>query len=200
MPLRNIKALSFSFANRQKTTGSTVCHLIEENRTLQDNPKIIAEIPQKQYCQVFSNSDTANLDCISDIILSNTITDISFDASDILEAIKEIKYHSAVGPYRFHARVLEALQQKCVSPLANVRRHSMYFGYIKETLHSQSDVPVSKMGNKSLALNYRPIPLTSHTMNAFERVVRSQITGFLEENNLLNHKQNGVRNGSYYLM
>ena len=86
-----------------------------------------------------------------------------------------VKYHSAVGPDKFPASILKECRLQLAPPLANLWRKSLDIGYIPEHFLSQSVIPVFKKGNKSLAVNYRPISLTSHIIKVFERVVRSRL-------------------------
>ena len=56
-------------------------------------------------------------------------------------------------------------------------------------------MPLFKGGVHSEPLNYRPISLTSVCCKTFERIVVSQLTVYLEENNLLSPYQFGFRSG-----
>ena len=51
--------------------------------------------------------------------------------------------------------------------------------------------PVFKKGNRTLCSNYRPISLTSTCCKVAERVLKSNILKFIEENNLLSSTQHG---------
>ena len=53
--------------------------------------------------------------------------------------------------------------------------------------------PILKKGPKKLAENYRPISLTSHVIKIFERMMKTNLVNFLEENNLLKKFQHGFR-------
>jgi hypothetical protein len=55
--------------------------------------------------------------------------------------------------------------------------------------------PIPKKGKRIFAKNYRPIALTSHTIKAFERIIRNVLQNFLETNDILNDMQHGFRTG-----
>jgi len=74
-------------------------------------------------------------------------------------------------------------------------RSSLDQGVIPTAYKMQSIVPIYKKGNKDNPANYRPVSLTSHIIKVFERVIRSKMVDFLENNNLLNSKQHGFRKG-----
>ena len=46
-------------------------------------------------------------------------------------------------------------------------------------------IPTHKGGSYEEPSNYRPIALTSHVIKIFEKVMRSHMISYLEENNLL---------------
>ena len=56
-------------------------------------------------------------------------------------------------------------------------------------------VPIHKGGSKGIAANYRPIPLTSHIVKIFKRIIRKHIVRYIEINDLFNSSQHGFRIG-----
>ena len=62
--------------------------------------------------------------------------------------------------------------------------------------YKQSHIsPLYKKGDRSKALNYRPVALTSHIVKIYERIVRENMIKFIEENKLLCENQHGFRSG-----
>ena len=53
--------------------------------------------------------------------------------------------------------------------------------------------PLQKKESRAIAADYRPILLTSHVIQVFERVIRKKIVGSLEMNDLICGKQHGFR-------
>ena len=56
-------------------------------------------------------------------------------------------------------------------------------------------VPIFKGGSKAVALNYRPVSMTSTTCKVMERLLVDHVVKYLEENSLLAHGQFGFRQG-----
>ena len=55
--------------------------------------------------------------------------------------------------------------------------------------------PLFKNGSRSDSLNYRPVTLTSVCCKVLERIIVSQLAGYLELNDLLSVNQFGFRKG-----
>jgi len=56
-------------------------------------------------------------------------------------------------------------------------------------------VPIFKGGQRSVAVNYRPVSLTSQICKVFEAVVWDKIVKFLDEHELIKDSQHGFRKG-----
>ncbi len=54
--------------------------------------------------------------------------------------------------------------------------------------------PIYKKGDKSVALNYRSISLTSVAGKILEKIMRDKLVNILEENNIISDAQHGFRN------
>ena len=55
--------------------------------------------------------------------------------------------------------------------------------------------PLYKKGNRAHAVNYRPVALTSHIIKIYERILRSTMVKYLDENEILCDNQHGFRSG-----
>ncbi|GAB1603590.1 hypothetical protein Ahia01_000640300, partial [Argonauta hians] len=190
----NPRAL-FSFAKKHKTAASPIGPLTETDGTLTNDALAMAELLQHQYCSVFSspNSSVIPVDTVLHPDPGKILSDISFDYTDFLKAIGNIHQHSSAGPDRFPAKVLKECRHYLARPLSQLWRMSLDASYIPKWLLDQTITPVFKKGNRSLPCNYRPVSLTSHLTKAFERVICSQISEFLETNSLLDPNQHGFR-------
>ena len=54
--------------------------------------------------------------------------------------------------------------------------------------------PIYKKGDRKVALNYRPIILTSVAGKILEKIIRDRLVRFLENNQLIADTQHGFRN------
>jgi hypothetical protein len=74
-------------------------------------------------------------------------------------------------------------------------RDSLDTGLIPNELKRATIIPIHKGDSRALPKNYRPISLTSHIIKIFERILRTHLVNFLEDNNIMNSNQHGFRAG-----
>ena len=109
------------------------------------------------------------------------LIDISFTKQDIEKEISNIKSDSTAGPDHFPAILLKECGKELSEPLYILWRHSLDNGDIV--------CPIQKPNTqRSHPKSYRPVSLTSHIIKTFERVMRTNIVNFLQENQLLPKK------------
>ncbi len=123
------------------------------------------------------------------------MTDIDFSEQDIIDAIDEIKNNAASGPDGLAAIFLKKCKISLSKPLFQLWRKCLDRGITPCKLKEAHIIPIYKGGHQGLAVNYRPVALTSHLIKIFEKVIRKYIVKFLEENNKLNDSQHGFRAG-----
>ncbi len=79
-------------------------------------------------------------------------------------------------------RLLKELKQQICTPLlTNTFNRSLQENKVPEDWKIANVTPIYKKGDKSVALNYRPINLTK----IFEKIIRDKLVNFLEENNII---------------
>ena len=110
-----------------------------------------------------------------------------------LKAINEIKSTSSCASYDIPAKVLKECKTTLCTPIRLLWEKSFNTGQIPTFYKSQIIIPIHKKGPKTKPENFRPVSLTSHIIKIFERVLRSIIVKYLEENALLNPNQHGFR-------
>ena len=76
-----------------------------------------------------------------------------------------------------------------------IAKDSMETGCVPEVLKVGWITPIWKGEDSSNPINYRPISLTSHLSKVIERVVRQEMTAFLDSNHLIEDSQHGSRSG-----
>ena len=124
-----------------------------------------------------------------------SITDIDFSEKDIIDAIDELKNNSASGPDGLAAIFLKKCKNSLSKPLFQLWRKCLDQGVTPSKLKEAHIIPVHKGGHQGLAVNYRPVALTSHLIKIFEKVIRNYIVEFLEKENKFNDTQYGFRAG-----
>ena len=121
---------------------------------------------------------------------------MDFTKKSIINAIKDIKNNSAPGTDRFPAILLKECAEELSEPLYILWRHSLDNGDISPLLKSAVICPILKPGSqRNHPKSYRPVSLTSHIIKVFERIIRTALVKYLEDNNLVPEDQHGFIKG-----
>ena len=154
----------------------------------------MAEILAEQYNNMFS-TPRKNIQRIN-LKTNAKLQNLLFTETDIIHAIDELKTNAASGPDGFPAFFLKQCKHALSTPLAIFWKSCFNNGSIPASLKRGVIIPVFKNGLRSLPANYRPIALTSHLIKAFEKVIiRNVVVAYMDENNLFNESQHGLRAG-----
>ena len=186
----------YAHAKRKKMSKNSIGPLEGEDGQLYDDPKIMANLLQKQYKSVFSNPETdTDLNNENHPENDSSLEDIEFTEEHIVKAINLIPNHSAGGPDKFPACIFKECKSEIAKPLYMIWRKSLDTGIIPHKYLQQCIIPIFKKDNKAKAENYRPVSLTSHIIKIFERVLRVNIIEYIESSNILSDEQYGFRQG-----
>ena len=188
----------YSYANRQRKVKTKIGPLIDPNGNLQSDPKVMADILQQQYVKAFSepsNEGENQPNIEQETEGKPSLEDMHFSESDIIKAIESMPSNSAPGPDKFPSIILKQCKNELAKPLYKLWRKSLDSSKVPSIHKEQSIVPIYKKDSKAEPANYRPVSLTSHILKLFERVLRSKIVTFIEENGLLSNEQYGFRPG-----
>ena len=187
----------YAYAKKKRKTQSNVGPLRTVDGTLTDDPLEKSEILQSQYVKVFSDPDAVVVEEALEKIEERTeeLKDVIFTPSTIEEALSQLKPTSAAPHGDVPALVLWECRCQLAYPLWKLWDKSFANGFIPEDLKKQQIAPIYKKGNKTLPESYRPVALTSHVTKTFERIVRQQLTEFVERTGVLNEEQHGFRAG-----
>ena len=127
--------------------------------------------------------------------MQSLLDDFDFTVDDIEEAIDDIAENSACGDDDIPAIVLKRCKTSISTPIFSIWKYSLDTGFIDKKYKTQLVTPVFKKGSRGSPENYRPIALTSHIIEVFERVMKKRLVDHLEDNNLLCNNQHGFRQG-----
>ena len=188
----------FAYAKKHIKTKSTIGPFKMDDELITDLNEISDKLLD-QYSSTFSVpnkdfgiSDPSEFFCENELSSSPNLVDFSFSKEDIVNQISNIKNDSAAGPDYFPAVLLKECAVQLSEPLYILWRHSLDNGDIAPSLKKAVVCPIHKPGSqRSHPMSYRPVSLTSHIIKCFERVVRSKIVKFLQENNRLPKDQHG---------
>jgi len=186
----------YSYTKRHSKVKTKVGPLVNKDKKLVTNNKEMADILQNQYKSAFStplqNYRTFPSRC------NNTLQDVDFDETDIVEAISTISPNSAPGPDGFPAILLKKCKETLAKPLKTFWRSCLDYE-TTVSLHKTNNITlIFKGGDQGEAANYRPVSLTSHLTKIFEKILRKSIIKHLDDNDLFNPSQHGFREGRSY--
>ena len=192
----------FAYAKKHSKTKSTVGPFKIDDELITTHDEISNKLLE-QYSSTFSvpdrNFSISNpRDFFSENEVSNSpsLSDFSFSREEIITEIGNIKTDSAAGPDCFPAALLKECAVQLSEPLYILWRHSLDSGDIAPLLKKAIVCPIHKTNSqRNHPSSYRPVSLTSHIIKCFERVVRSKIVKFLQDNNLLPENQHGFISG-----
>ena len=185
----------YSYAKKFSKTRTNIGPLLDDENQLQSDPEKIANMLQAQYSSVFSDPSVKVKKRHIHNPSQNLLENMTFSLRDVEKAISEIGTYSASPENDIPAIVLKKCKFQLSYPIWLIWKESLETGYIHPEFKNQMVTPVFKKGSKALASNYRPISLTSHLIKIFERILRTKIVSFLEDNNLICRNQHGFRKG-----
>ena len=192
----------FAYAKKNLKTRSTIGPF-EINDERFDNLAEICTKLAEQYSSSFSQPDPDfKIENAKDFYFTDEettgpkLSDIDFTEKSIINAIKDIKNNSAPGTDRFPAILLKECAEELSEPLYILWRHSLDNGDISPLLKSAVICPILKPGSqRNHPKSYRPVSLTSHIIKVFERIIRTALVKYLEDNNLVPEDQHGFIKG-----
>merc|ERR1711954_464804 len=186
----------YDYLKGKKHAKSNIGPLMNKKGELTSEKSEMANLLKEQYSSVFStprDSSTNDSDDTETII--PTLSDISIEEDDIREAIKSLKKNSAGGPDGIKANTIKKLEPSLIHPLYLLLQKSLEEGVFPSNKKLAHIISIHKGKSKADPANYRPVSLTNVLAKLAEKVVKKQVTEFLETNGLINTHQHGFRGG-----
>ena len=111
---------------------------------------------------------------------------------EVLEHIKKMKSKSTTDLNGISAKVLKACANEIVDDLVQLINESFKTGIFPNELKIAKVIPIyKKKGDPTSVKNQRPISILPIFSKIFESIVKSQLTSYLIENQLINPSQHG---------
>ena len=198
LALKSIKTnpkFFFSYAKQFSKSHSKIGPLLDELNNYTNSSPEMAEILSTQYSSVFTKPCPTPYHDTEEQTNIPIINDITFTEEDIKDAIDELSNTAASGPDGIAAIFLKKCKASLSKTLFHLWRDCLDQGITPRKLKEGHIIPIHKGGHQGVAANYRPVALTSHLIKIFEKVIRSYLVSFLEENNIFNPDQHGFRLG-----
>ena len=150
-----------------------------------------ANILQRQFCSVFTHEPPGELPDFrsrTEKIIDNLV----ITEQMIREQIKMLDVNKSFGPDEIHPRMLVELVDHLAEPLAIIMNKSLSSGTVPNDWKIAHVTPIYKnKGAQNLAINYRPVSLTSIVCKMMEKILRKHIMKHLTDEKLLTENQHG---------
>lgn len=147
------------------------------------------------FASVFTEEDRGEIPQLEQRIGDNSLSNVTFSPESVELQLKKLNTSKAAGPDKLHAKVLFELREHISTPLSIIYNKSMSEGKLPNDWKLAYVKPLHKKGNRNLVSNYRPVSLTAICCKTMERLIRTKLINFLEDNKLLSKDQHGFRNG-----
>jgi len=137
----------------------------------------------------FNKRDNNNL-CSFDKIFQEKI-----DISEIRRIILNFKDDTAAGFDKITAKIIKCISELIITPLAYIYNLSIQNSIFPDNFKIAIIKPLFKGGDHKTISNYRPISMLTNFSKIFEKIIKSRLISYLENNNLLSKNQYGFRPG-----
>ena len=117
----------------------------------------------------------------------------SVTTEEVLSIINSLKLKSSRGVDELSNKVIKYIKDAIVEPLTVIINQMINTGIYPDLLKISKVIPLYKKDDKAVLSNYRPISLLPSISKIFEKVIHLQLSGYLENNNLINPNQYGFR-------
>ena len=114
---------------------------------------------------------------------------------EVPDIIKSLENKSA-GPASIPIKLLKLIPDLIILPLCNIINVSFNTGVFPSLLKIVKVIPIHKGGSTQDMNNYRPISLLSIFDKIIEKLMHKRLYNYMEDNNILYHKQFGFRKGN----
>ncbi|KAK4471065.1 hypothetical protein MN116_000576, partial [Schistosoma mekongi] len=177
------------FRNKNKGSKTKGNLFISENR-IYDNPKLIAELFSEHFSTTLTSGNYED-DYESTATPSCELTNVVFTRQNIDKAINTLKYSNTEGPDGIPASILKRGDENLHLLLLKLFTISLSTACYPTIWKTTYIIPKLKSGPVANVENYRPINLTSVISRVMEKVVKVEVSQYLQKHNLISTSQHG---------
>ena len=150
-----------------------------------------ANILQKQFCSVFTIEPEGELPEFPRRT-EQSLDDIVVTKDMVQKKLEELDSNKSFGPDEMHPKLLKETAEHIAEPLSLIMTKTLQEGILPEDWKLAHVTPIYKnKGAQNMAVNYRPVSLTSVVCKLMESILRKHITDYLTNLKLLSNKQYG---------
>ena len=123
--------------------------------------------------------------------INTTLNETMLSEDEFEEAFKWLKRNKAPGHDGLDVNIITSVYELIKKPLLKIFNESINLGIFPENMKIAKVTPIFKSGKKELLTNYRPISVLLCFSKILERIMYNRVCNYLNDNNLLFHKQFG---------
>ena len=172
----------------------------KDKDTLKFDDQEKANILQDQFSSVFiqelsdGESNTGGIPILPSRT-SSIISNIHITREMVLEQLQALNINKSIGPDGLHPKLLKELADIIAGPIAQLFNMTIEDNVLPTDWKKAFVSPIYKKGARNLAVNYRPISLTSILCKTMEKLIRETVMDHLMKQSLLSDKQHGFISG-----
>lgn len=173
---------------------------------IESDPKLVANIFNNYFSTVAIDlrvkldqdinqirSKAHSLDFIKDSYSLHSIFLYPTSNTEILQIINELSTRKAPGYDSVTPAMVKKITHQIVKHLVYLINFSMSSGEFPNDLKNSIVIPLYKKSDKHTPSNFRPIALLSIFSKIFEKVIKSRLVNFLEQNKFFSKNQFGFQ-------
>ena len=187
---KNPKKL-YSFIN-SKRCDSSGAPLLKRNGVGHSDPKIKATILNDQFSSIFTEEDTSLMPTL-DSQPAPPMDNFTISCNGVEKLLRDLNPHKAQGPDNIPACFLKEFAPELAPAITLIFKASLKQGKVPADWKKANVTPLFKKGDRTAAVNYRPISLTSLCCKLMEHIIHSQVMRHLDHHNILADQQHGFR-------
>ena len=127
--------------------------------------------------------------------VNTTLNETVLSQDEFEEAFQSLKRNKAPGHDGLDVNIITSVYELIKKPLLKIFNESINLGIFPENMKIAKITSIFKSGKKKLLTNYRPISVPLCFFKILERIIYNRVYNYLNDNNLLFHKQCGFRKG-----
>jgi endonuclease/exonuclease/phosphatase family metal-dependent hydrolase len=182
------------YVKSKTRTRESLSPLEKQDGQLTQNDEEKAELLNTYFGSVFTRENKDSSPHLENRHFEHQLDNMQITEADVENLLAKMKPDKSPGPDQIHPRVLRECCSTMAKPLTIIFRKSLGEGQVPMSWKDAKVTPIYKKGKKKQPCNYRPVSLTSVVCKIMEKMIRKQIMGHLDRNNLLTDAQYGFRN------
>jgi len=171
---------------------------------IDDNPKEAANESNNYFTNVGENlakQFMKNPDLVLNLRNDNILCSFDeffldkVDVSELSLIILKYKDDTAAGYDKVTVKILKNISEFIISPLVYIYNLCIQTSTFPDDFKIAIIKPLFKGGDLKILSNYRPISMLTNFSKIFEKIIKTRLISYLENNNLLSKNQFGFRPG-----